>query len=71
MEENKFWADVFYTGSLYFNLQYKMTSHYLIVLIDVQVKKYLTLYSKRQYYQVRTIGLIYLSMHTPLNSMSD
>lgn len=49
VEGNKFWIDVFYVGSLCFGLQdSKFISHYLIMLIAVQVKNYSTLYSGKE-----------------------
>lgn len=49
VEGSKFWTDVFYVGSLCFGLQHnKFISHYLIMLIAVQVKNYSTLYSGKQ-----------------------
>lgn len=42
-----------------------LISYYFIMLIDVQVKKMFSCFlCKRQYHQVRTSGLIYVSMGT-------
>lgn len=44
---------------------------YVIILIEVQAKNYLTLFHKRQYNQVRSACLIYVSMGTTLHFMSN
>lgn len=43
-----------------------LISYYFIMLIDVQVKKktFSCFFCKRKYHQVRTSGLIYVSMGT-------